>query len=188
MQPSLQDGSSNFIDITGTGQGRRLADDEVVSVPLGFTLSGFGQTFESVNVSSNGLLSFSESNNSFLNVTLPSELAPGGSLAVLWGDWGPPAAGNWVFTETRGEAPNRQFIVLWNGAESPLAPGNGVTFEAILNEAGGGSFQYLDTDLGLPELDGGAAATVGAQDPSRTVGVSFATRPIGNATGLTVTY
>lgn len=188
VQPSLVFGAANFVDISSTGQGRRLGDDEVVSVPLGFTLRGFGQSFDAVNVSSNGILTFGEGNNSFLNVPLPSQLAPGGTLAVLWGDWGPPATGNWVFTETRGEAPNRQFIVQWNGAESPLAPGNGITFEAILNEAGGGSFQYLDTDLGLPVLDGGAAATVGAQDPSRTLGVVFTDRPINSNTGITVTY
>ncbi len=122
VQPSLQVGGANFVDISATGQGRRLADDEVVNVPLGFSLTGFGQTFSSVNVSSNGLLSFSENNNSFLNVPLPSQLAPGGSLAVLWGDWGPPAAGNWVFTETRGTAPDRQFIVQWGWIGQVASP------------------------------------------------------------------
>lgn len=164
----------NFIDISGSGAGLRLGDDESRSVPLGFSVQFGGQAVSDVKINSNGYLSFTSSAVNFINIPLPSLLAPENMVAPLWDDWSAPPSGDWIFTQSDGAAPNRRFIVMWKNAESPFVAGNGVTFEAIFQESGVLEFHYLDTAVGDPALDNGASATVGVQDASRTRGLTIA--------------
>lgn len=103
-----------------------------------------------------------DANPTFLNTNLPDPSSPDPLLAVYWTDLQGPGS-NWIFTETQGSTPNRTFTIMWKNAQSPLAPGDGITFEAVLREGGGIELQYQDTDFGDPELNAGAAATVGIQ-------------------------
>lgn len=153
---------ADFVDISATGQSLNLGDDEVSVVPLPFTVTLGGRAFQSVNVCSNGFLHFGTPNPSFANSALPDVNSPDPILAVYWDDLAPPAA-PWVFTETRGTAPNRSFIVMWRNAQTPFAPGKGITVEAIVRESGSVELQYLDTSFNDPAFNAGASATVGFQ-------------------------
>jgi hypothetical protein len=158
---TIRSATFNFVDISD-GQGFNPADDAVVRADLPFAVNWNGSALHSVNIGSNGFITSVDSNPTFLNTALPDSSSPDPFLAAYWTDLQGPG-GNWVFTATRGTAPNRSFLVMWKNAQSPLAPGNGITFEAVFQEAGGVGLQYLDTDFGDPDLNGGAAATVGFQ-------------------------
>lgn len=155
-------GQAAFVDISGSGQGLNLGDDEVASLPLPFALKVGTQTFQSVNVCSNGFLHFGTPNPTFANTPLPDPLAPDPLLSVFWDDLSGPG-GNWIFSEVQGTTPNRRFIVMWRNAQSAFATGNGITFEAILNESGSVELQYQDTDFQDPAFNNGASATAGFQ-------------------------
>ena len=172
-------GKANFQDISDGGQSLPLGDDQSLQVPLPFPFTVGGKAFNTVQVCSNGFLSFTSNSTAFANSALPSSLAPDNLLAVYWTDLAPPA-GSWVFTATNGAAPNRQFIVMWKNAQSPFNTGKGVTFEAILNETGSVELQYLDTAFNDPLFDNGKNATVGFQTTS-ALGAQYCFNGLPNA-------
>ena len=92
-------------------------DCDLEGVPLGFSFNFFGQTFTSINISSNGFLSFTD-NYSWCcaGEVLPSWSAPQNLIAVAWMDWYPLGDENGTITyETRGTAPDRRFSSMRNG-------------------------------------------------------------------------
>jgi hypothetical protein len=180
----------NFVDITNSGTGLRLGDDESRTVSTGFPLSFGGQNSADVHINSNGYLSLTSSVTNFINVPLPSQLAPENLVAPLWDDWSAPATGDWIFTQSDGAAPNRRFIVMWKNAQSPFVSGDGVTFEAIFQESGSVEFHYPDTAVGDTGLDKAASATVGVQDGTRTRGTTAAggpAQPVNSNTAIRLT-
>ena len=87
----------NLRDISTTGQLLNLDDDQSVNRLLGFDFNYFGTTFNSVNVSSNGFLSFTSTSNPFLSSTLPGS----GVNNMIAGAW----------TETPGQMPDGAVII-----------------------------------------------------------------------------
>ncbi len=148
-------------------QGARLfggADDSTrTAIPLPFAFPFYGDTFTTVNVCTNGWLSFSDAKTSFLNTDLPdtSAAAPRHLIAPWWDDLdlrpvgGPGAAYAW--------SDGSKFIVEWRDA-AHFALGGPYTFQVMLWPDGAVDFQYLS-------MAGGAeSATVGMQDGTGTVG------------------
>ncbi|MET0232821.1 MAG: hypothetical protein ABW186_17955 [Rhodanobacteraceae bacterium] len=177
------DGAGNacaggFIDITPTGIVVPLNDDSMAPVSMPFSFNFYGTTSNELCVDNNGFAFFAFdgcftggfTNNNLLPVS--SLLAP--AMMPLWDDFD-SESGN-VYTDTRGTAPNRQFIVEWYDRVhySGSANTDGATFELILNEDGTIEFQYADVDytamqnssfpLDPDDCDGGVCATVGLQN------------------------
>lgn len=78
-----------LIDIRGSGVALNLGDDSVSgNIPLGFQFSLFGQSFESVWVSNNGVISFTNGNISGYNSAPLNTLDPTYNYALfpLWTD------------------------------------------------------------------------------------------------------
>lgn len=155
-----------FINIAPSGV-RTLAstDDETALAALGFSFSFYGQTYSSLCVSSNGMLSLGGCADSFANQDLTATPTPGNLpiIAPFWSDltFLQPNA-DAVYYETLGTAPSRRFIVQWNSAFPQNAP-QPVTLQAILYEGSNQiRFQYetLAAGAGDPNTNGGAA-TVG---------------------------
>lgn len=177
--PTSCDGG--FIDITGTGSVLPLNDDTMAPVTMPFSFDFYGTTSNSLCVDNNGFAFFAFdgcftggfTNNGLLPVT--SLLAP--AMMPLWDDFD-SESGN-VYTDTRGTAPNRKFIVEWFDRVHYAGSANtdGATFELVLNEDGTIEFQYADVDytamnnssfpLDPDVCDSGVCATVGLQNDAQ---------------------
>jgi subtilisin family serine protease len=141
------------------------ADDSTrTSVPLPFAFPFYGDTFTTVNVCTNGWLSFTSGSRAFQNGDLPdtSSATPRNLVAPFWDDLdlrpvgGDAAAFAWYDGE--------KFIVEWRDA-AHFAVGGPYTFEALLWPDGAIDFQYLS-------MAGGAdQATIGLQNGDGTVGL-----------------
>ena len=163
------DTAYSFVDISSTGVAVLAgADDDTALVNVGFPFSFYGQSYENVCIGSNGLLTFSGCNIAFANQDLTATRTPGDypTIAPLWFDLTFAARGaGAVYYQTLGEPGDRQFVVQWQNGY-PLNGSKGITFQAILHEAGGRiRFQYQDIDAGagVPASFGGSA-TVGIRD------------------------
>ena len=112
----------NFENIAGSGThigGGGLTTVATVALPFGFGF--YGVTYTSADVSPNGFLSFlAGAPVAHGGVAIPSAGAPNAIVAALWADWAPTGAGGSVrpnvYYQALGTAPNRRFIVQWDGA------------------------------------------------------------------------
>jgi hypothetical protein len=87
-------------------------------VPLGFNFVFHGNTYDRVNVYSNGFVLFgpvpsqTKYFSSALRVAVTSD--PRNIIALAWTDWDPGLVPDPIRFETRGTAPNRRFILQFN--------------------------------------------------------------------------
>jgi hypothetical protein len=134
-------------------------DDASAAVVLPFTFSHYGTGYTTANVSTNGHLSFPAASTAFSNTAIPNAAAPNAAVYPEWDDLFVDASSA-VFTDTKGAAPNRRFVILW----SNIRPYNGIErwdFEVVLYESGRVMLQYRGVDA---NLDRGASATVGIEN------------------------
>lgn len=163
----------DFRDVSATGTALTLGDDSFHNASLGFTFTFFGEEQTTVTVSSNGYLTFGGNGSVFQNAPIPNSGQPNRLIAPLWTDLDPSTRGK-VYTQTRGSAPNREFVVQWNAV--PHFPDLGdSTFQAVLKEGSNEVlFHYRDVTFGAAEHDGGASATIGVESVAGTTGVQHA--------------
>ncbi|OVE76777.1 hypothetical protein BVX97_00585 [bacterium E08(2017)] len=91
-----------------------------------------------------------------------------------------------VRSKLYGSAPNRIFVVSWNGLVRASDPGSSVTFQMLLHESGKIQFQYGTCDGGT--APNGASATIGIENTDGTSGVQHSynqANAITNGTCLT---
>jgi subtilisin family serine protease len=158
----------SWIDITGTGTqlGGMTADDRTrVGVPLGFDMSFYGNTYSTVNICTNGWLSFTELDSAYTNQALPSAgtRVPKSLVAPFWDDMDLRTTGA-IWTHTDGS----RFVVSWVAVPhyTTGAPNGGpYTFQAILHPGGKIVYQYLTM---TPPKN---SATVGIQNETRDIGL-----------------
>ncbi|MFL5489457.1 MAG: HYR domain-containing protein [Gemmatimonadaceae bacterium] len=94
-------------------------DDGILSdVDLGFDFNFQGTNYHSVNVYMNGFVLFGtlpSLTNGFSSAgSIASTLAPNNVIALSWMDWSPQLATDGIRWETRGDAPNRRFVLQYN--------------------------------------------------------------------------
>ncbi|MEK7404195.1 MAG: hypothetical protein AAB225_03730 [Acidobacteriota bacterium] len=161
----------SFVDIASTGVGVLAgADDDKAIVNIGFAFQFYGQSYTSLCLSTNGLISFGGCNIAFANQDLTASSPPGNfpTVAPLWSDLSFAARGSGaIHYQTLGAAPNRQFVVQWTNAFPINAP-EGVTFQAIFFESSSRIlFQYKDVNAGAGSpVSLGGRATVAIRDAS----------------------
>jgi hypothetical protein len=170
----------------GTDAGLHL-DDAFVEIPIGFPFPFFGESHESVKISTNGFLSFGSDAFAFANETMPSANEPNGVIAPYWDDLFPVVRGS-VRYLLEGEAPTRRLTVEWNQVPyfDPEDATSTATFQVTLYENGLIKFQYQDVESGLQGR--GASATVGVEssDGESAVLQSFNQPSIRNGTALVI--
>lgn len=133
-------------------------DDCTAVVTLPFTYTFYDQTYNSVNVSTNGNLQFVSNNPDYgqLDVCLPL----GGfnqTIFAHWGDLTIRGENEGIFTSVTGSAPNRIFNIEWRASLIDDAPGS-QNFEVRLYE---GQARF---DVILATVPGsGSDVTVGVQ-------------------------
>lgn len=153
---------------TITGTNLNLTDDSSAPVTPGFAVKFGATSYTTVNVGSNGVLSFTNSITAFSNTQLPNTSYTT-VVAPFWDDLYPTGADN-VYWEVLGTAPNRELVVEWRNIR-PFAcrndtPAPTVTFQVVLFEnTNTVLFNYQDVIFGgnCSGLDKGGSATVGVQ-------------------------
>jgi hypothetical protein len=187
-------GEGGFIDISSTGTPLGLSDDGSADVTMPFSFTFYGTTSNLLSVNNNGGVIFGASGAGlpFTNVSLPAASLLGPAILPLWDDFD-SEAGN-VYTDIRGTAPNRQFIVEWYQRVHYFGNSDSATFEIILNEGDGSlQFEYADVDYTAfgnvscdPDVcDGGVCATIGLQsDPTLFNQFSAFEASVQNDTGI----
>jgi len=187
----------NFIDISTTGTliatWDGSSDDGTSDQALPFGFDFFGNTYNSVQISTNGFISFtatdpSDCNQNYNRDSTADDPDLGNPIPHDDADcaddfWGlNPLIAGWfddldsgecggVYYGTNGSAPTRMFIVQWddvchNNCDG-CAAGEGVTFEVILYEG--------SNDIKIEYADGYFAATMPLENngASATSGLSF---------------
>jgi hypothetical protein len=139
-------------------------DDMTYEVELGFSFPFYGQLYDRIHISTNGVIGFgSDPGMANMAQTLPDPAAPNNLVAPFWTDLNFEQGGKLVVRPTGPEG-GRRFIIEWRDAAHYPSIGN-VTFQAVLFEATGEIlFQYQDVDFGNSEHDRGASASIGIED------------------------
>jgi hypothetical protein len=158
--------------IPGTIDTGNHTDDGVTpGVALPFAFSFYGNSYNAINVCSNGNLQFTTSNATFGNSCLPQLNGIfGPTIFPFWDDlWTADVAnGEGVFTSTTGSSPNRQFHIEYRAVF--FGTGGGVptvNFEVRLFE-GSSSFDVIYTNPNSDPRVGGNSATIGVQNADGT--------------------
>ncbi|HEU5181951.1 MAG TPA: choice-of-anchor D domain-containing protein [Candidatus Polarisedimenticolia bacterium] len=154
----------SWTDIRDSGTPIPILGDDQLSepIPLGFSFPFYGNSFESVRVSTNGFLTFSSTGSAPTNQPLPTPGAPRNLLAGLWDDLVLASPGRVRYLNDAG-----RFVVQYTEA-SLLRASTSLTFQIILYPDGRVLYQYLS--LSGP-LNG---CTVGIQNPAGDDGLTVA--------------
>ena len=159
----------DWVDISGIGTPIDLGtppadDDNSGPLPLGFTFPFYGNMFATVNVCSNGWLSFTSTSTDYTNGALPGTSAPENLIAPFHDDLRFSSAGADAHYYNDGS----RFIVQYTDVQKYFSNGS-LTFQVILYPNGKIVYQYLTmTDAVL------TSATVGIQNDDRSIGLQVA--------------
>ncbi|RLL51104.1 hypothetical protein D8Y20_10265, partial [Mariprofundus sp. EBB-1] len=174
--------SYNYVDISLVGSVISLYDDSSRMVPIGFTFNYYGVNYTSVNVGSNGFLTFNTGNyGRYSELNLPTPWMPSTVVAPFWDDLYPRYGQ--VHYQTQGTAPNRTFIVQYRPPFYFFSGTN--NFEVILHEGSNDIlFQYAYAGTVRNQ---GSSASIGIQRDSST-GLQYSFRQQRVSAGLAVLF
>lgn len=117
----------------GTNLG--LGNNAFANKSLGFNFDFYGNTYSSVYISSNGVLTFGGGVREYASPDIPDPTVIYPLIGPLFGDWDPSYTGAAVYANTIGTAGNRQFVVTWSVVPEFRPVGAGIsTFQVILYE------------------------------------------------------
>ncbi len=167
----------DWVDISGLGTPQSFGDDSNQTFALPFTFNFYGVDHTTVNVCSNGFLSFTSTSTAYSNAGIPSSGVPNDMIAVLWDDLNPNSAGT---IYTYADAANGRFIVQWDGVPY-YSSTTYLTFQVILNADGSIVCQYADV------ADRGEG-TFGIENPAGDDGLEVAFNTAYAVNGLAVAY
>jgi hypothetical protein len=136
-------------------------DDATMPVFLPFPVTFFDQTYDVINVCTNGWASFSSTNTAYSNTCLPNlgapayNSVPGPTIYPFWDDLTIPfGSGMGVRTTLSGDPGSQRFTIEWNAQTlSGSAPH---TFSVVLHE-NSTRIDFIYTDV----PSNGASATIG---------------------------
>jgi len=116
-----------------------LFDDGYLEhVPIGFSFSFYGNAHSEVSIYSNGLVMFGPAVSSptgfFSGDLIPFAGNPNNIIALAWSDWSPQKVAGGIRYETRGQAPNRRFIVQFSNVPEFGGGSGRLTSQLVLNE------------------------------------------------------
>ena len=101
-----------------------------IKVKLPFTFKFYGQNYDYAYVALNGLITFLSGTGQPANYAVLDANTPKASIMPFWDEFGSEAPfdpiDNFINGETRGQAPNRQFVIEWGP-------------DGVLNDATGAS-------------------------------------------------
>jgi hypothetical protein len=166
-------------------------DDSAAAVTIPFTFTFMGSPFTSVNVCTNGFISFGTTSTEYINAAIPTSSVPNNLVCAFWDDLhtgaasGSTATGS-VVQQTLGVSPNRRLVITWNNVTFYPAGSfpHTMTFQIALYETSNAIIcQYQSmNDNGGALLTGGQDATIGIEDTGGAAGIQYA---LGTGSGVT---
>ena len=113
------------------GTGISVGDDQTISnLPIGFTFNYWGTNYTTVNISSNGWISFLHQAGSIVGYG-PNQTVEAGIHGVALDLF--PSGGYYIRYQTIGTAPNRKFVVSYR-MDYYSCRGNWTEFQIVLSE------------------------------------------------------
>ncbi len=156
----------DFEDISVTGSSVTLSDDSIQTVDIGFDFIFYNQLHNTLNISSNGYISFnSTSNGCCSGRAIPGASSIKAGVAAWWEDLNPRSGGS-VSYQTVGELPNRYFIVQFTDIPTYSSSGQN-TFQYKFFESSG------VIEVHYESLYGGGTHTIGIQNHDSSIGVEY---------------
>jgi hypothetical protein len=161
--------------VPGTTDIGNHCDDCVTTVALPFSYSLYDQTYNAINLSSNGNAQFTTLDAAYSNLCLPWT-THNYTISPYWDDLYTLNAGYGIYTSISGTMPNRIFNIEWR---AQYYPGSGTAnFELRLYE---GQTRF---DVIYGSVTGGiASATAGVQKNDTTFDQYFCNGSGGTASG-----
>jgi len=168
-------------------------DNKGIQKSLPFDFQYFNTPYSYVNITSNGYISFTNTEDTttfsaiVTNLSLPNSNAPENIVAPFWDDLvvnnDIASTPSFVAVHTVGQTPNRIYVITFNNmypfgvGSAPANNSTAVSFQVLLFENNSQIvFQYKDVDGGLAETNnthGGATATIGLQNSSKTLAKNY---------------
>jgi hypothetical protein len=110
-------------------------DGYIADMPIGFDFTFYGNTYSKLNLYLNGFVTFGTALNKpyWLTGGIPAATDPTNMIALAWNDWNPGKVPGSLRYETRGTAPNRRFLIQFNGVPEALGSGK-LTALLVLSE------------------------------------------------------
>ncbi|OQY27798.1 MAG: hypothetical protein B6244_09400 [Candidatus Cloacimonetes bacterium 4572_55] len=153
----------NWIDISQTGTSLSLDDDDYDVADLGFDFPFYGETENSISISSNGYLTFGvPAEDSYSNQGIPNTSDPNELIAIFWDDLDPSSGGNIYYY---ADAAQNRWIVQYDDVPRYGSNSDRYTFQAILHANGLILFQYQTMEGNL------VSATIGVENSSGSDGL-----------------
>jgi hypothetical protein len=167
-----------FTDITSDGilVLSNVDDGAIEITPFDFAFTFHGTTYNSVFVSSNGLISFGSSNSDYINSNLSSTPALP-IVAVYWDDLFADSPNLGLFWKLIGTGDRQQLVLQWE--TEIYGDNNRLSFQAVLNEYDG-SIRVSYRDLIGTASGPGSSATIGLKDADSGSQLLVSFNGIGN--------
>ena len=168
----------NWIDIAAIGEQITGMGDDTNLGPydIGFEFPFYGNIFTTFRICSNGWFSFTATNTSYGNVTIPSGANPFNLIAPLWDDLNFRYGGD-LYYYSSGDSLIISYIDVAHHTTGGPGP---YTFQAILLADGEIIFQYADIN---DPID---SHTIGIQNEDGTIGLQVAYNQIYTEPNLAV--
>ncbi|MEO0849486.1 MAG: carbohydrate-binding protein, partial [Cyanobacteria bacterium J06648_1] len=155
----------DWVDISDVGTELNLGDDEAASVALPFSFDFYGEANDTVNISSNGYLTFDDilTDYDYQNNPITSSYNLSNFIAPFWDDLNPGYSGS-IYHHY--DAEQNRFIVQYQDI-ARYEVEDGLTFQTILNADGSIVYQYNNLDAAVD------SATVGLENPNGDAGLQI---------------
>jgi hypothetical protein len=110
-------------------------DGYVADLPIGFDFNFYGNTYNKLNLYLNGFVTFGTAiaKPYWTTDAIPSATDPNNMIAIAWNDWFPGKVPNSLRYETRGTAPNREFMLEFVNVPEAMGAGH-LTSLLVLSE------------------------------------------------------
>ncbi len=154
-----------FVERTGgTTLSFGSTDDDEAAVTLPFPFKFYEARYTTMNVGTNGFVSFVDSARSLGNTAIPATGTPSALIALFWDDLSIRS----VTTHVEGAAPTRRFIVQWQVTRLGESGVFRMQLHLFEGEAGRFELRYAST-----AATGFFTASVGFENPTGALGSSW---------------
>ena len=150
---------TSYDDISGwTSVLSGQVDDGAYNIPFGFNFTIDGTDYINAYISTNGVLHFTSSVDSYSNGTLPNSAFSNPTICFHWDD----NSAHSIEYQVTGDAPNRICQILWKGNETTSGSTDNIIVLIVLSEFSNlATINYLDINFAAEAR--GSSATIGAQ-------------------------
>lgn len=155
------EGNYAWVDITPFGMAVVECDFCIEGpFPIGFPFTFYGNTYDSVRVTSSGFITFMNTWPSIGNEAIATEWEPNNAIYAFWDDLDPSGGGQVLLDTSRADS---QFVVSYIGVPH-LGPAGHETFQIILRPDGSVRLNYQT-------IENNSSCTVGIENATGTVGL-----------------